>query len=46
MWNCPMRCQLDNPYDDTEREAEGLVRDEDYIMDAAYYQEIIMCISA
>ncbi len=29
---------LDNPYDDTEREAEGLVRDEDYIMDAAYYQ--------
>lgn len=29
---------LDNPYDDTEREAEGLVRDEDYILDAAYYQ--------
>lgn len=30
--------KLENPYDDTEREAKGLVRDEDYIMDAAYYQ--------
>ncbi len=29
---------LDNPYDETEREAKGLIRDEDYIMDAAYYQ--------
>lgn len=28
---------MDNPYDATEREAKGLVRDEDYILDAAYY---------
>ncbi len=28
---------LDNPYDLTERMEKGLVRDEDYIMDAAYY---------
>lgn len=28
---------MDNPYDATEREAKGLIRDEDYILDAAYY---------
>lgn len=28
---------LENPYDFTERESKGLVRDEDYIWDIAYY---------
>ena len=30
--------QLNNPYDETERNIKGLIRDEDYIMDAAYYK--------
>lgn len=29
---------LDNPYDYTEREAKGLIWNEDYITDSAYYQ--------
>lgn len=30
--------QLENPYDLTERDTKGLVRDEDYILDTAYYK--------
>lgn len=30
---------MDNPYDATERKAKGLIRDEDYILDVAYYNE-------